>query len=157
MKVLVVCGPGHAAGGARYVILQYLAGFQVFYPQGINAPAKRILSVSQVPVVEAYVAAPHGIIIVGFRQLVHIEHDLLFRFQVFFLARVDGVFFSFFVAGKVVIAVVLEGYRLVVLLDPAYDLVEEFFLKIPGMGQDFVQVFVFGGQVADDLRVFPLV
>ncbi len=89
-------------------------------------------------------------------QHVGVEHDLFRLFRRTALTGIDRVLFSLLVARVVIIVVAPVRHRHVGLLEPPFDLFEQFLLEVARMRHFFGGVFVLLIQMLDDLGILPL-
>ena len=154
--LIVVC-PHGITGSIGDFVLQHFPRFQIFEKQGINATAEGIFAISQNFVVAADRPATHGIIFVGLGQFVDVQHDLFFRIEAAFFARMNRVFFARFVAGQVEVAIIFVWNRFVVLLDAAFDFFKQLVAKRFGVRRHLFAISILTVQISDHFRVLPFV
>ena len=158
-----VCGPGQVRRDVRDLVRQRLPGRQILEADGVEAPPHIVDGIGQDAVVRAD-RRPNGGVLLALGDLVHVDKDLLGRriggaaegVAVRRPAAVDGVLLPLLVAGVVPVVAVAIGNRRIVLHDAAADLLEQGLLQLLGMRHDAVEIGVFGLQVGDDFRIFPL-
>ena len=152
----VVAGPGGPAGGQRNPVLQHFSGFQVFDINGILPSAHGIDPQGHIAVIGTHTQTSNLVIRVAFGHLIYIGQDLFTGFQAFFLPAINWILFALFITGIIEIAILLIGHTLIVLFDPANDLIEELLLELFGSFHHRLSVGIFSFQVGDYFWILSL-
>ena len=155
-----VVGPGHAGRDVGHRLGQEGAGRQVLDHQRERLGAAGIHRVGQQAMIGADLERAEPEVGMALGQRIQVEEDLLgggVRLgPIRRPAAVDGILGAFGGAMVVEPAVDALGHREVGLLDPPPHLGEQPVLQGDGRTHDRVGVPVFGLEVGEDLRVFPI-
>ena len=154
---LVVIRPNGISGNFFDFVGKDFACFQILDLNVVDSPSNNVDAENGQFIVGTDAQTSQLEIRMSFCHFVAIEHDFFFGRKAFLFSGINGVVFSGFESGDVVITIVQIRNRLVVFLNPALHFLEQFLLECLGVGSHFFVIVIFLVQIINHFRIFPVV